>query len=468
MQKRDAVGFVSIVNRTSTIVFAVSIVAALLPLPAMAITEIKLWHSLTGVPAETFSAIVERFDAEQKNYHVALEYQGDDATTTAAGIAALHGNMGPDLLQTSDEASGKLLAIKGAVRPIHEILPLAKSGDFQFFLPGTVAFMKDAKGRLNAFPLQASVPVLLYNKDAYAKAGLDRNAPPPATWRDLQKQLIVLQDAGRGMKCDYTTSEQAWIHIENIGALHGEPIASRNNGLDGSGATLTFNDLLHVRHVALLMSWVKSELFTYSGHGREGDARFASGECGTLTTGSGSLGDILKTAKFEVGVAPLPFYEEGARQPVNTLVGGSALWAMEGKPRDVYNGIAAFLAWLATPVVAAEWHQKTGSLPWTSAAYVASERTGFYDKISGFGAVMKAAATSVGPVTRGIRLPHYDKVRNVMDSQLEAVWSGQKPPKQGLDDAVKLGDAAMRGEQVSSTSENKSKPNAPKRPASKK
>lgn len=466
MQKR-AVPFL----RRSTACRAAAIVVAMLPLPAMAVTEIRIWHSLTGVPAETFSAIVERFDAEQKNYHVALEFKGDEKATAAAGIAAVShkgaSTAAPDLLQVSDEASGELLAVKGAVRPVYEVLPLARSSDFQFFLPGTVAFMKDAKGRLEAFPLQASVPVLLYNKTAYKKAGIDANAPP-STWRELQKQLLVLQDAGRGMKCDYTTSEQAWIHIENIGALHGETIATKNNGLDGSGAKLTFNDLLHVRHIALLMSWVKSELFTYSGHQREGDARFASGECGTLTTASGSLGDILKVAKFEVGVAPLPFYDEAARQPVNTLVGGSALWVMGGKSRDVYNGIAAFLAYLATPVVAAEWHQKTGSLPWTSAAYIASERTGFYDTIPGFGAVMKSAATSSGPVTRGIRLPNYEKVRDVMDDQLEAVWSGRKPPKQGLDDAVALGDAALRGGQSATPAASKGKARSTKQSAARK
>ena len=250
--------------------------------------------------------------------------------------------------------------------------------------------------------------------------------------------------AGKGMKCSYTTSDPAWIHIENIGALHGEPIATKNNGLDGPGATLTFNDLVHVRHIALMESWVKSELYVPSGHGEEGDAKFASGECGVLTTASGSIGDIVKEAKFKIGVGPLPFYEEGARQPVNTLVGGSALWAIEGRTKDVYNGIAAFLAYLATPVVATEWHQKTLSLPWTTAAYTVSERTGFYDKLPGLAAVMKGAATSLGATSRGIRLPNYDEVRDIMDAQLDAVWSGEKPPKLGLDDAVRLGDVAMK------------------------
>ena len=412
------------------------------PLAASAITEVRIWHSLTGVPAQTFEALVAGFNADQKNYRVDLAFKGDDRTTTAAGIAAMSLPNGPDLLQVSEVESGEVLAVRNGVKPMHEILPLAKSKDFDFFIPGAVTFMKDERNRLRAFPLEASVPVLLYNKAAFAKAGVPD--APPATWRDLQKQLITLQDAGRGMKCSYTTSDPAWIHIENLGALHGEAIATKNNGLDGPGATLTFNDLLHVRHIALMNSWVKSQLYVPSGHAEEGDARFASGECGVITTASGSLGDIAKAARFNIGVAPLPYYEEGARQPVNTLVGGSALWAVEGRTKDVYNGIATFLAYLSTPVVAVEWHQKTGSLPWTSAAYLVSERTGWYDKFPGLAGVMKAAATSQGAASRGIRLPNYDKVRAIMNAQLDAVWAGEKPPKLGLDDAVRLGDVAMR------------------------
>lgn len=414
-----------------------------LPQAASAITEVHVWHSLTGVPAETFQSLVTNFNNEQKNYKVDLVFKGDDKATTAAGIAAMSLPDGPDLLEVSEFGSGAVLAVRNGVKPIHEILPLAKSKDFEFFIPGAVTFMKDDRNRLRAFPLEASVPVLLYNKSAYAKVGLPTDAPP-ATWRALQGQLIALQDAGKGMKCAYTSSDPAWIHIENIGALHGEAIATKNNGLDGPGATLTFNDLLHVRHIALMTSWVKSDLYKPSGHGEEGDARFASGECGVLTTASGSLGDILKTAKFDIGVAPLPYYEEGTKQPVNTFVGGSALWAVEGRTKDVYNGIATFLAYLATPVVSVEWHQKTGSLPWTSAAYLVSQRTGFYDKLPGLAGVMKTAATSQAATSRGIRLPNYDKVRDIMDTQLDAVWSGEKPPKLGLDDAVRLGDVAMQ------------------------
>ncbi len=442
------------------------VAAAALPRAAFAITDIHVWHSMTGVAAQTFESMVAAFNGEQKNYRIDLVYKGDDRATTTAGIAAMSLPNGPDLLQASEVESGDVLAVRNGIKPIHEILPLAKSKDFEFFIPGAVSFMKDERNRLRAFPLEASVPVLLYNRTAYAKAGIATDAPP-ATWRDLQKQLISLQDAGKGMKCSYTSSDQAWIHIENLGALHGEAIATKNNGLDGPGATLTFNDLLHVRHIAMMMSWVKSDLYVPSGHGEEGDARFASGECGVLTTASGSIGDIVKAAKFNIGVAPLPYYEEGARQPVNTFIGGSALWAVEGRTKDVYNGIATFLAYLATPVVAVEWHQKTGSLPWTAAAYLVSERTGFYDKLPGLAGVMKSATGSQAATSRGIRLPNYVKVRDIMNAELDAVWSGQKPPKLGLDDAVRLGDVAMK-QAVAMPEPPKGKPSKPAGKPSKK
>jgi len=411
--------------------------------PALAApTEIEVWHTMKGAAATTFVDLVTRFNSEQSDVRVHPQYKGEEAETVAAGIDAARLKKAPHLLQVSDEQSG-VLWTAGVARPLFEVLPLAKSPDFNFFLPGTVSFMKNAQGQLYGFPLKASVPVLFYNKEAYRKVGLDPEVPP-RTWRELQVHLLALKTPGSGINCAYTTSDQAWIHIENLGTWHGEAIATRNNGLDGPGATLTFNGLLHVRHTALMMSWVKAEIFSYSGRHKQGDARFLSGECATLSSASNALGDLRAGAGFEFGIAPMPYHEEGARQPVNTLVGGSSLWVMGGKSQAEYTAVAKFLAYFATPVIAARWHQETGNLPLTQAAYLASEKTGFYQSVSGLGPIMKAAATSVGSVTRGIRLPNYHRVRDVMDTQLEAVWDGSKAAKLALDDAVRLGNTVMR------------------------
>ncbi len=419
-------------------------VCAWAPAVGAAPVEIEIWHTMKGGAAEAFAELVERFNAEQSEVRVVSEYKGGEAETVAAAIAAARGKKEvPHLLQVADVLAGTLWSARGTARPLHEVLALSRSPDFKFFLPATVGFMKDGQGHLYGFPFQASVPVFFYNKDAYRKAGLDPDKPP-LTWRELQAHLLALKGPDTGVTCGYTTSDQAWIHVENLGAWHGESIATRNNGLDGPGAMLTFNGLLHVRHTALMMSWIKAQLFSYGGRHKQGDARFISGECATLSSASGALADLLHTARFEFGVAPMPYHEEGTAKPVGSIVGGSSLWVMAGKKPAEYTAVAKFLAFFSTPVIAAQWHQKTGSLPLTNAAYQASEKTGFYDRIGGLGAIMKAAASAPAPSTRGIRLPRHEQVRDMIDSQLESVWDGTKAAKQGLDDAVRQGNLMMR------------------------
>jgi ABC-type glycerol-3-phosphate transport system substrate-binding protein len=348
----------------------------------------------------------------------------------------------PDLLEVQDTESGHLMATHGLLRPINEVLPLFKSNDFNFLLPPSAGFLRDAKGHVEGFPLVLGVPVLLYNRDAYQKVGLDPDLAP-RTWRDLQGQLVKLKDEGRGPECAYTTSRPWYIHVVNVAATNGAIFATHDNGMDNGDAVLTFNDLLHVRHIAMTESWIHGELFKYFGHGNEGDAKFASGECLTLTTSTDSLGDIMSVAKFYVGAAPLLYYQEETDGPKNPLVNGSGLYALQGKKPEQYRAVAHFLGYLASPVVAAAWTQETGSLPINAGALAASEKSDAYTRVPGLLRLMRAGSATPTPGSRGIRLPELAAVRDATDAELELVWGGQKPAKQGLDDAVRQGDQLM-------------------------
>jgi sn-glycerol 3-phosphate transport system substrate-binding protein len=45
---------------------------------------------------------------------------------------------------------------------------------------------------------------------------------------------------------------------------------------------------------------------------------------------------------------------------------------------------------------------------------------------------------------RGVRLGNYQNIRAIIDEEIEQVWTGTKPPKSGLDDAVKRGNEQLR------------------------
>ena len=230
-----------------------------------------------------------------------------------------------------------------------------------------------------------------------------------------------------------------------MSAWHNSEFATKSNGFEGFDAHLNFNTIMLVRHISLLSSWVKGELFTYAGRKNEPEAKFFSGECAMLTSSSAAYANIKKNAKFDFGVSKLPYYEEEPGAPFNTIIGGASLWAMAGKKPAEYKGVAAFFEFLSTPAIAAEWHQQTGYLPITVQAYEDTKKSGFYDANPGTDiSVQQMTGTKPTNVTKGIRLGNFVQIRAIIDEELESVWAGKKAPKLALDDAVKRGNEQLR------------------------
>src|SRR5437868_13873614 len=119
--------------------------------------------------------------------------------------------------------------------------------------------------------------------------------------------------------------------------------------MGGRDARRVFNTHLMLRHIATLASWVKAEYFTYAGRRDEAEVRFTQGACGLLTASSSTIAELRAAAKFDFGVAQLPYYDDVKGAPQNTLIGGGALWVMGGHKKPEYQGAAKFLAYLSKP-----------------------------------------------------------------------------------------------------------------------
>ena len=397
---------------------------------------------MQGVAAEAVQKLADRFNNSQQAYRVVPLYQGNYQETLNAGLAAARQGKAPHLLQVYEVGTADMMAERSSYKPLYQLaaethLPLDKEAWF----PPAAAFYSDPPGRLLAMPFSSSTPVLYYNRDAFIKAGLDPDKPP-TSWYELQPMLIALQNAE--IECPYTTSWQTWVHLENVSALHNYPFASANNGFGPGKPELLFNGHLMVRHISLLSAWMKSSLFIYSGRRDDGEARFAAGECAVFTGSSAALGNITANARFRLGVAQLPYYDDFKGAPYNTLLGGAALWTMAGKNAAEYTGVARFLQFLATPESAIEWHKSTGYVPPTREAYTALQKSGYYQEQPQMEiAVNQLRGANAGAFARGIRLRHYEKIRDILDEELEQVWKGNKPPKQALDDAVARGNVLL-------------------------
>jgi sn-glycerol 3-phosphate transport system substrate-binding protein len=135
------------------------------------------------------------------------------------------------------------------------------------------------------------------------------------------------------MKCGYASGWQGWIQIENFSAWHGLPVATKNNGFDGTDAVLEFNKPEQVKHIALLEELNKKGDFSYFGRKDESTEKFYNGDCAITTASSGSLADIRHYAKFNYGVGMMPYDADVKGAPQNAIIGGASLWVMQGKDK---------------------------------------------------------------------------------------------------------------------------------------
>ena len=245
------------------------------------------------------------------------------------------------------------------------------------------------------------------------------------------------------MECGYTTSWPSWIQLETFSAWHNIPYATENNGFGGFGARLAIDNPLVLRHMQNLAKWSKEGIFTYGGRGDNPNALFVSGKCGMITGSSGLRASLLQNAKFQFGISTLPYYANVKGAPQNAIIGGASLWVFAHKSPEVYKGVTKFFKYLSSPEVAAQWHQATGYVPVTKAAYELTKQEGFYEKNPGTEVGVQQLNVKTTAQSRGIRLGFLPQIRDIEDSTMEQIFAGKTSPEDGLKKMSTEGNALL-------------------------
>jgi sn-glycerol 3-phosphate transport system substrate-binding protein len=411
--------------------------------PARAATEIMWWHAMSGELGKQLEKLAADFNASQSDYRIVPTYKGNYTETVTSAIFAFRSRSQPAIVQVNEIATATMMAAKGAIYPVFELMrDQTESFSPTAYLPAVTGYYSDVNGNMLSFPFNSSTPILYYNKDVFRAAGLDPDVAPK-TWPEVGAAAKQLRAAGA--VCGLTTSWPSWINVENFSAFHNLPLATRGNGFAGLDAELTFNNPIVVRHIAQLAEWQTTKVFDYSGRGQAAEPRFQKGECGIFIGSSATRADIKANSKFEVGYGMMPYWPDVVGAPQNTIIGGATLWVLRDRPRVEYAGVARFFAFLSKPEVQAAWHQNTGYLPITRAAFDLTRAHGFYDRNPGTG--ISIEQMTLKPPTehsKGIRLGSFVLIRDVIDEELEQVFSGKKSAQAAMDFAVERGNRLLR------------------------
>jgi len=141
----------------------------------------------------------------------------------------------------------------------------------------------------------------------------------------------------------------------------------------------------------------------------------------------------------------LPIDTSVRATPQNSIIGGATLWALAGHESEEYKGVAKFMTYLASPEVKAWWHQETGYVPITTAAYELSKKQGFYNTNPGTDtAIIQLSLNTPTANSRGVRFGNFVQVRDVINEEMEALWAGNKTAKEAMDAAVSRGNVLLR------------------------
>ena len=394
---------------------------AAIALPASAKTELQWWHAMGGNLGETVNTIAENYNASQNDYVIIPTYKGGYEDTMTAGIAAFRAKQQPHILQVFDAGAATIINAPGATIPVADLMQEYGQGfNIEDYIEGVRYFYADSDGKMIGMPFNASTPLLYYNKEAFAKAGV---ANPPATWEEFEAIAPKLKDAG------YTALAQShspWILSENFHSRHNLQLATGNNGYDSTDVEILYNNDSMKMHWGKMKEWLDDGHYGFYGRawGDNQDA-FVQKKVAMWMGSSGSFGGLKKSTDFEFGTTFLPYWKSVIDEPKGTFIGGAALFAMSGKSDAENKGTADFFSYMTNPENQVFWHKATGYVPITTAAYDMAKQEGYYNKSPDAEVGILQLSQPGGEWTKGYRLGYYVQIREVMYSKFDDIFSGK-------------------------------------------
>lgn len=322
------------------------------PSLAVAAVEVTFWHSFaSGQGATVIDTLVERFHKARPDIRVKAEFAGSYGDLVTKLQAAIPARRQPHLVMLEITRYG-LFAERGALVPLE---PFFEREGPEF--TGKIRpFAREAalyKGKSYVLPFNVSTPLLYYNKDLFAAAGLDPEKAP-RTWDEL---LAAAQKArrienGRTAVFGINTPPQwvRWAMTNQAGGGWVQP--------DTDEVLIDRPESIEAYRFAA--SWVQTGLASKDAALDEKVAvqYFLSGQAGIHFDSTGSLGNLKRDAKFAMGVAPLPCAVRCAAP-----IGGAVIGLAAGHPPAETEAAWAFLAFINRPEQNATVFALTGYLP---------------------------------------------------------------------------------------------------------
>ncbi len=402
---------------------------------SMAATNISWWHGMGGANADVINEISKRFNESQQSCALTPVSKGSYEEALASGIAAFRSGEQPNILQVFDAGAATIINAKGATVPAEDLINNAGyKFDREAFIEGVRYFYAAPDGKFVGMPFNSSAPIMYINTEALKKAGVEA----PKTWEEFEAIAPKLKEAGY---IPLTASQLTWQFTENFFSRQNIQFATNNNGYDSVQDTkLNVTDPNLIMMFEKLKDWADKGYFGFYGAGwADNQKPFDEGKVAFWIGSSGSFGGLQKTAKMEFSADFLPYWKAVDGAGTNSFIGGAALFAMAGKPDAENKCVADFFQFLTSPEVQKYYHQATGYVAITKAAYELAKSEGYYEKTPVAEVGIKQLMLQSGDWSKGYRLGFYPQIRTIMEREYNRIFAGETSVKQAFETVEKEG-----------------------------
>jgi sn-glycerol 3-phosphate transport system substrate-binding protein len=303
-------------------------------------------------------------------------------------------------------------------------------------------------GRLRAVPFNLSGPLLYYDRDAFAAAGLDPDRPPQTLEevRDYSATLVERDGDGNVTRNGIALNISPW-YFEQMLAQQGALYADHENGRRGRVTGVAFDSDGGRSILAWWQEMVDSGLATNVGRqGLQALLAVLSGKSAMAIESTAAMRSILlalEPGSTKLGAGPLPA-PATMSQRGGAVLGGAAVWIMKDRPDIEQQGAWEFLVYSTQPQVQAQWHFDTGYFPVRISAWDLEPAASLHRDFPQFTVARDQVLRSPrNEITAGAVIGPFTQVREGISEAFERVLVGGDTPEKALGRAREKADRAI-------------------------
>jgi len=311
-------------------------------------TTLTFWHYWDGVNGSKLEGLVSRFNKENPDIIVKSVFVPGSDLLSKLQTAILSGR-NPDIA-ISDIIGVPLIVQTGKIVNLTPLITRDKY-PLEDFYERQLVYGKKGDA-LYSLPVSTSNLGLFWNKELFAKAGLDPNMPPKA-WKELVKYgKIIKEKTGKWGYELFTqggegTTWQWQVFLWEAGGDFLDPSTNYRTAVFNSEAGVKalqfWVDLVNKYKISPIAPW----------------GLFGRGEAAMVMDGSWMVQFFPMQVNFELGAAPFPVPENG--RPA-TNMGGEQIFIFKTN-REKQEAAWKFVKWFTSTPIQVEWDKATGFIP---------------------------------------------------------------------------------------------------------